>query len=173
MITGGLVAINVLLIFVLLVGLVLTLIGLPGNLLIVLSVIIYGFIDGFTHYSVAFLLLLFAAYLLGEAGEFAAGMIMAKKRKASGLTLIAALLGSIFGGIAGTALLPGIGSLVGSMLVSYGFIWLAEYIKSGDGAKAANVAKMMLFGSLIGTVLKLIIAVGMVTAIIVKLPWNM
>lgn len=163
--------INILFVMVLLFSVSLTLIGLPGNALIFLAALGYGYWEGFSHLSTTFLLVLFGAFVVGETVEFIAGALGAKREKASGWAIAAALFGAIAGGIIGTMIIPLIGSILGAMIGAFSASYGAEYIKTKDAAKAIRVAKSVMLGQIVGMIAKFAIGSGMVVGIIAILPW--
>lgn len=149
----------------------LTLLSLPGNLLIVIIALVYGFFDNFTHLTATMLGFLFLLFLLGEAVEFAAGALGAKKEQASGKVIAAAFLGTVAGGIIGTTLIPIIGSVAGALGGAFLASFLAEYIETGDRGRAGRIAQSVLKGQAIGILVKFAIAVSMILFILYHLPW--
>ncbi|BBB92344.1 MAG TPA: DUF456 domain-containing protein [Methylomusa anaerophila] len=168
----NLVIINLLTIGVLLMGLILTAIGLPGNVVIFVTALTYGYFEGFSHITYSVLLLILAAFLAGEAIEFVAGSLGAKKGNASRRAVWAAFLGGIAGGIIGTGMAPGIGSLLGAVAGAFASGFAAELSKTGDITKAGQVAKSIVIGQVLGIIAKLAIAFGMVILLISKLVWT-
>ena len=158
--------------FVLLIGILMTFLGLAGNLLILLTAIAYAFYNQFENIDYAILTILLAAYITGEAIEFIAGILGAKKAKASKRTMVAAFLGTLIGGLWGTAILPLVGSLVGAFIGAFISSVVAEYTKTKDIEQSKVVAMAVVKGQLIGTVVKASIAVAMVTLVIYNLPWR-
>lgn len=168
----SLVAANIILILVVLAGAGLTLFALPGNLLILLAALAYGLFEGFANFDGGFLLALGGVFLAGEAVEFAAGMLGAKRHKASGRSVVAAFVGGVAGAVAGSLVLPVLGTLAGAVAGAFALCYAAEYGKTGDREKAARVAKGAAVGLLVGTLFKLAVAIGMAAAIIARLPWG-
>jgi uncharacterized protein YqgC (DUF456 family) len=165
----SLVAANIILVLTLFVGAVLTLFGLPGNFVILVAAAGYGWFEGFVHFNMAFLLFLGGLFLLGEAVEFGAGALGAKRARASGLAMVAACLGGVAGAVTGTLVLPLFGTVIGTVAGAFAASYLAEYGKTGSAAKAGQVARSAAVGLLIGTLFKLAVAVGMVSATLIRL----
>lgn len=163
------IAVQIILGLALFVGLVFTMLGLPGNLIILLSAVGYGFYQHFAEFNYTFLIVLLAAWSAGELIEFLAGMAGAKREKASRRAMMAAVFGAIVGGIVGTGVLPLIGSILGAMLGSFLASYAAEYSKSGDAAKSQRVAKSVMTGQMLGMIAKFAIGIGMTIAIIMRL----
>lgn len=165
-------AVNVIASIVFLVGIGLTLINLPGNILILLLALGYAVYDGFVHITFQTLFIVFALFIAGELAEFIAGAVGAKKEKASVRAMMAAVIGAIIGGIIGTGLLPVIGSVLGAMAGAYGASYAAEYSKVGDAEHARRVGISVMKGQAVGMIFKIVMAVGMAALIIVKMPWG-
>jgi uncharacterized protein YqgC (DUF456 family) len=167
----SLVAANVILIVFLLLGMGMTLFTLPGNFLILLTAVGYGFFEGFGRFDGYFLLMLGGLFLFGEAVEFIAGMLGAKRQNASWRAIAAALVGGLAGAVFGSAVVPVLGTLAGAVAGAFALSYAAEYSKSGDSDKAARVARGAAVGLLVGTLFKLAVAVGMAAAIVMRLAW--
>lgn len=165
-------AINVITSIVFLVGIGLTLINLPGNIVILLLALGYAVYDGFVHITFQTLFIVFTMFIAGELAEFIAGALGAKKEKASARAMLAAVVGAIIGGIIGTGLLPVIGSVLGAMAGAYGASYVAEYTKAGDAEQARRVGISVMKGQAVGMIFKIVMAVGMTVLIVSKIPWG-
>lgn len=168
---AGLIAGNLLVIVVTVVGIGLTAIGLPGNWLIFFAALGYGYLESFTHMNTTVLLLLFGSLLIGELAEFVAGSLGAKRENASRAAMAAAFIGGIAGGIIGTGFVPGLGSIAGAIGASFAAGYLAEYASTGNQERATRVAKSIVIGQALGLIFKLAVAIGMVAFIISQLTW--
>jgi uncharacterized protein YqgC (DUF456 family) len=153
-------------------GVIITAIGLPGNTLILLTGLAYGYYDHFQNIDYAILVIVFGIYITGEVIEFVAGLVGAKKEKASKRAMLAPFIGTIVGGIWGTALLPIIGSLLGALLGAYVVTFLAEYSKTKDIIQAKRVANGVLKGQVFGIMIKSASAVSMAILLIYKVKWQ-
>lgn len=147
-----------------------TLFGLPGNLLVLLSAIAIGYYEGFLRIDWVFIAYLTGAWLLGEAGEFFASAIGAKKAKASRRAIVVSYIGAFVGMLAGTAVLPIIGTLAGSLCGAFLAGYWAELHQTGNGLQARKVAVHVVLGQLFGLVFKLAIGLAMAVAILARLP---
>lgn len=58
-----------------------TIMGLPGNTLILLTGLAYGYYDHFDRMDYAVLVIVFGIFIIGEIIEFISGLIGAKKKK--------------------------------------------------------------------------------------------
>lgn len=164
--------VNMLLIIVLLCSISLTMIGLPGNLIILLAALGYGYWEGFNHLSTPFLLVLLGAFVIGETVEFVAGALGATREKASGWAVVAAVFGAITGAVIGTVIVPLLGSFLGAMIGAFAASYGAEYWQTQDVAKAKRVAQSVMLGQIMGMIVKFAVGIGMVVAIIANLPWD-
>lgn len=153
-------------------GVIMTIIGLPGNTLILLTGLVYGYYDHFENIDYAILVIVFGIYIIGGIIEFVAGLMSAKKEKASKRAMFALFIGTIVGGIWGTALLPIIGSLLGALLGAFVFTILAEYSKSKDMTQAKKVAKSVVKGQVFGIIIKSAAAISMAILLIYQLKWQ-
>ncbi len=168
----GAVLLNLVLIVVLFFACLITLIGLPGNWLILFLAVGYGFLQDFATMSLQLLLLLFGLLLFGELVEFAAGALGAKKQKASWAAMIAATVGGVLGALAGTALLPVIGSLVGAFAGAFAASYGAEYFVTGNRQQSGKVARSVFFAQVAAMVVKTAVAIAMVVTIIGHMVWG-
>lgn len=164
--------INILLVLLLIGGVCLTLVSLPGNFVIFTIAVVYGFYDHFTHLTYTVLGTLFVTLLVGEGVEFAAGALGAKREQASKEVIFAAFLGTVAGGIIGSAIIPILGSMAGVLGGAFLASFLAEYLKTGDRERAGRVAQSVLKGQAVGIIAKFAIAVFMVIFILYQLPWQ-
>lgn len=153
------------------VGLVLTLIGMPGNWLMVAAACIYAWQmpepsrAGFGWPVVVTLLLL---AVLGEVLEFLAGALGAAKAGGSRRSAALAIVGSIAGGVVGLLVgvpIPVIGSLVAAVLFAavgamLGAI-LGETWKGRSAEATLQVGWGAFRGRLVGTLAKLSIGGAM------------
>jgi len=113
-------------------GLLITPLGLPGNWLILVCAVAYGFATHWAKFGWVFILLLAAAAVVGEIIEALSSAIGAKKYGASTGATIAAIVGSIVGLAVGSGILPIIGTLIGAFAGAFLGAFLYEYIKLKD-----------------------------------------
>jgi uncharacterized protein YqgC (DUF456 family) len=162
-------------------GWILTLVGMPGNWLMVLAAALYvAFVPthnaphlGWTTVAVTAIL---AA--IGEAVEMAAGLWGAKRaggsRRAGWFSLVGSLAGGILGAGFGSAL-PVVGSLAGAVLGSatgaMAGAALAEYSLGGPHRHNWRVGRAAFVGRLLGTGAKVVIASVIVLTVLVGMIW--
>ena len=107
------------------VGLALDVVGLFGNWIILLAVVIAWVATGFAHFSVTGLVIMAVLAALGELIEFLASSLGAAKFGASKGAMVSALVGCIAGAIVGAPFLLLIGAVVGA--VAGAFVGAAGY----------------------------------------------
>ncbi|MBO5245158.1 MAG: DUF456 domain-containing protein [Selenomonadales bacterium] len=146
--------------------------GLPGNLLLFFSVLAYAALSGFLYLSYESLAVVLVIILLAESVEFLAGLLGAKKEKASKRAMVGAVFGGFCGALIGSGIVPLVGSVIG--LVCGGFLgsYLAEYSKAKDTDKAGRVAVGVAIGQMTGVLTKLILALIAIAYIVSQMPWS-
>jgi uncharacterized protein YqgC (DUF456 family) len=119
------------------------------------------------------LIMILALAVIGEIWEFAAGAAGAKRAGASLWGAIGALVGAIFGGVAGTFVIPipVVGSLIGACGGAALGAWMCELAigRTHDQAVRSGVGAGV--GRLKGTLAKLAIAIVMWLVIAVAAFW--
>lgn len=155
-----------------LVALISLLFGLPGTFLIVAAALVYAWASGFATVSwstIGWLTLLAA---IGEGIEFAAGAAAAAGTRPTRRVTVAALGGSFIGGIIGTPILFGIGSLLGALAGAFIGAALAVASEGGSPRAALTTGFAALRGRLLGFILKAALAVVMVVVLTVAVLSN-
>ncbi len=152
----------VVLCIVLLVSLGATLLGLPGNWLILTIVILLSIFTEFTIIPLSTMFILIGLILLGEAIEFALTLLGAQKYKPSKWSLVGAFLGSILGTLIGSSIIPLVGTLVGCALGVFVGAYSVELWMTGNQKQAERVARGALYGTLIGNGTKFLLALVVV-----------
>jgi uncharacterized protein YqgC (DUF456 family) len=168
-----------LLIVVLLAGWLLTLLGMPGNWLMVVATAIYAYLTraqshAAVGWKVVALLVVLAA--LGEVIELMAGATGAARaggtRRAAILALIGSIGGAIFGIVVGlpiplagpivaALLFAGLGAMAGAIL---GEMWAGRNLDA-----SWQVGRAAFWGRLLGTLGKLLIGAVMVAIVLAAL----
>jgi len=113
---------------VVLVGLVITLFGLPGTFVVFSAAIIYDLITWSWGVSKLALVVLLVIALLGELLEWVFTLYGAKKFKTSTFAIIGLIIGTIAGAIIGVPI-PIIGSVVGALLGAFIGAFVFSYIE--------------------------------------------
>jgi hypothetical protein len=165
----------IILIILMLTGLFLNILGLPGLWLIVISYIGYALLTGWGVYvgwqSIIIVVLLalgaeLVEFLAGAAGSHAAG---GRKRGMAG-----AIVGGIVGGIVGTGVIPIpiVGTIIGACAGAFGGAFLLEYMDK-DHEHAMRVGIGAAKGRFWGIVWKSLFGLAMfLVAALAGLPWR-
>lgn len=167
----SIIIINILILLILFSGLVMTLIGLPGNTVIFCTTLAYAFYDNFIHISVGDLAIVLGAILVGELFETLTAAIWAKKEKASKLAIGVAVIGAMVGGILGTMIVPIIGSFAGALAGGFVSSYIAEYRTTKNGVQAWRVALSVVKGQILGIVIKFSVATSIILYVLIQMPW--
>lgn len=121
----------------LLAGLIMVIIGLPGIWAMVLAAIVYTLIYNDIAWWV--IGLFFGMSLLAEGAEFLLAGWGAKKYGSSSKGMIASIVGGIIGAILFTPIVPVLGSIFGAFAGSFAGAFLVEYLsgkKAGEAGRA-------------------------------------
>lgn len=119
------------------VGLALNLLGLFGNWLILLAMVLAWLLTGFAHFGVWALAAMFLVAVVGEVLEFALAGYGARRFGGHRGAMVAALAGAICGSVAGTPLLPVIGTVAGACVGAFVFAAVYQYIADQRPANEA------------------------------------
>lgn len=151
--------------------------GLPGNWIMLAIAAVYCWLmPADSPYAFGWLVVLAMALLagVGEVLEFFTSALRAKSAGGSSKGMWCSVLGSIVGSIAGVCLgipVPVIGSLVAALLFSSAGALLGAYLgekwHGRESAEAWRVGVASFFGSLLGSIAKLLI--GLVALLIASL----
>lgn len=152
------------LIIVMVAGLVLNLLTLPGIWLLTLGVLLYAWVTGFGHYvGWGTLLALVIVGLLAEGVEFVAGGAGAKKaggtKRGAWGAVGGSLLGAIFGGI--LIPIPLLGSIIGVIAGAFLGAGIVEICIHPDHCRAARIGMGAAKGRLLGMIAKTIFGIIM------------
>lgn len=141
--------------------------GLPGTFLIVVAALVYGWATGFAAVNWSTLGWLLLLAVAGEGVEFVAGAAGAARERPSWRVMVAVLAGGVVGGLIGTPLLFGVGSLLGTLVGAFLGAALAVASEGGTVTSALSTGLAAFRGRLLGFVLKTAVAIimlGMLTA---------
>ena len=143
--------------------------GLPGNLSIVLSSLLYGVATGFSHFSFSFLLLVLAVFLLFELLEFLLIFLTARKFGSSKWGVAGAIAGGILGAVSGAFFTPVMGAITGSVLGVFIGAFTLEFIKNRNVKQSLRGSFGAFLGKMGGLSLKTIGAVTMASMVLTKI----
>ena len=173
------IALSLLLVLLLLACLFLTLLGMPGNWLMVAVTAVYAsFVPAQSPaalgWKTVLVLLLLAA--LGEVVELLAGAMGTARAGGSRRGAVLALVGSLAGGLLGMFVglpIPLVGPILAAVLFAAvgamtGAI-LGELHSGRDVSASWRIAKLAFWGRLAGTAGKLLLGAAMVAAVVVAL----
>jgi len=168
-----------LLLVVLAVCWVLTLLGMPGNWLMIGVAIGFVFlVSAESPVAIGWVtvVVLLVLALIGELLEFLAGALGVTKAGGSRRGAVLALVGSLVGGIAGLFVglpIPIVGSLLGAVLLAglgaFGGAVLGEQWKGRDLGESMKIGEAAFWGRLLGTVAKTAVGAVMIGAVVVAL----
>jgi uncharacterized protein len=140
----------ILLLLLLVTGLFINILGLPGLWLMVGAAGIYVLITDWQYAGWSMLVALLVLALLAELVEFVAGAAGSKAAGGSKRGMVGAIIGGIIGGIAGTPWLPIIGTIIGACIGSFiGAFVIELLIGRGTGLSTRigwGAAKGRLYG---------------------------
>ncbi len=156
-----------------------TLVGMPGNWVIVIVTAIYVFFgpqEGSLAIGMGVLGILLASALLGEVAEALAAALGVTGRGGTKRGAVLALFGSIVGGMAGLVVgapVPVIGSVVASLaLAALGALIgavIGEQWAGRDLKHSFRIGEAAFWGRLWGTLAKLLFGAVMVSVVVVAL----
>lgn len=149
-------------------GVLVILLGLPGTFVIVINSLIYGVVTSFDQVTAGLLALLFGIAVLAEAAEFYIGAAAAGKYGASRQGMFGAIVGGFAGAIWMTPLLPIVGTLAGAFVGAFAGAALLEYLQTRDWDVALRVGRGAFLGSVGGKLTKIVAATAMVALVAVR-----
>ncbi len=146
--------------------------GIPGNWLMLLSVLVFTWlVEGQVAFDSIILWVVGGLALAGEIIEIVAGVRGAKKGGAKKWGSIGALLGSFVGAIVGTSIFPLIGTLIGIGVGAFLGAVLLETITGRKLKESTKAGASAGVGQVIGTSTKLFIGVVIWLVIAIAAFW--
>lgn len=137
---------------------------LPGTILVLAGIVLYGWGTGFTVISLKTLVLFGLLTLTGIIFDYAASFISAKKFKLSK----AGFWGMILGGLIGFFVLSLVGLIVGQFLgILFGELFAGKGLWASLKAGGASIV-----GYLLSTMVNFLIAIVMVGYFTIKVLWK-
>ncbi len=149
-----------------LLGLVMTPFGLPGNWLIFACGIIYGFTSHWSKFGIGYITFLVGIALAGEVLEFFSAAVGARRFGSSRGGEIAAFVGSIAGLLIGSGIAPIIGSLIGAFAGAFLGAFLYEFNRMDDTRHAARAGLGALLGRTVAMGIKELIGLIMAGSLV-------
>ena len=158
----------ILLYLVMLAGIVVIPLGIPGEFAILAAVIVLMLFTGTSQVSWLTLVILVCLCLLAELIEAVTGFAGAKY-KGSLWSAFGALVGGLIGTVIGAAFGLIIGALIGALVGTFAGAFLIEYHITRHSGGAACVATHALIGRMIGSAVKVAIATVMLVLVTLAL----
>jgi uncharacterized protein YqgC (DUF456 family) len=151
---------------VLVIGIILTPLGLSGTWVILLSSVIYGWATGFASVTAQTLGVLALIAVALEVIEFLLAVKLAQKLGTPKKASWAAVVGGILGGIWGTMIVPVLGSLIGALAGVFLGATLWEMFQGKSAREVSQAGRGALLGRGGAMVIKTIGAIVMVVIVI-------
>jgi len=141
--------------------------GLPGTFLIVGVALFYAWATGFVAMQWSTIGWLLVLAVIGEGVELLSSSAAAVGTRPSRRVTVAALIGALIGGIVGTPLLFGVGSLLGALAGAFVGAALAVHSEGGSLRDSVTTGLAALKGRFLGFVVKAAIGAAMVVIVVV------
>jgi uncharacterized protein YqgC (DUF456 family) len=151
----------ILTLLVMLVGMFLNIVGLPGIWLMIAAVAIYAWLTGVGQFvGLTSLMVLVGIGLLAELVEFLAGSAGAKKAGGSKRAAIGAIVGGLIGGLFLSVVpIPIISTIIGACLGAFIGAAIVEYMIFKDADRSMRVGLGAMHGRFLGIIGKLIFSI--------------
>lgn len=150
---------------VMLVGIIIIPVGLPGTFVILLNALAFAFLTHFAEITWGALAWLLVIALVAEAIEFFVGAATTGKFGGSRPAMFGAILGGFFGAIWATPIFPILGTILGAFAGAFAGAALFEYFVTRDINKALRVGYGAFLGTLGGKLSKIAAAIAMVVLV--------
>ncbi len=138
----------------------LTIFNMPGNTLLLLSYLGFILFDQPRYLDMQTVLLMVLLYAAGEIWDFCIGYLGIRRENISWSAVALIGVGTLLGTLAGTAVLPILGSVAGGALGAFATAYVYQYWSTKDTDAARNLAYkaarnqfVALLGKLLVTVL--------------------
>ena len=152
----------ILLLILLVVGLFVNILGLPGLWLMVASYGAYAWATWSRDYvGISSLITIIVLALLAELVEFIAGAAGSKAAGGSKRGMAGAIIGGIAGGIAGTPIFPVVGTIIGACFGSFAGAFLVEAAIGRTREDSIKIGLGAAKGRFMGIVAKLAFGIAM------------
>lgn len=147
--------------------------GLPGEIILLGIVLVYGLINDFVTFGTAELLILAAAAALGQVGEFLLGYRVTARTGASRGANISSIVGGLVLGIAMAPIGFGLGALIGAFAGAWGGAFAWEYLATGGNTpQALSSARGAFHGRALGFLLRISLGIFMLIFTLKNLFWG-
>lgn len=156
----------ILLIIFFILGFFSILFGLPGTWIILIASVLYGWATGFKKVSLALLIILALLTIIAEVLEYILGMAGAERFGASRKGALASIAGGLIGSVLCAPILLGFGALIGLFAGAFLGTFFYELCRQRDLAKSLNSGIGALIGRFSATLMKLLLAIGMIAAVL-------
>jgi uncharacterized protein YqgC (DUF456 family) len=150
---------------VLVTGILIIPIGLPGTFLILGSALLFALATGFATISWGVLAVLLAIAVVAEVVEFVLGAAAAKRFGGSNTAMAGAIIGGFVGAVWATPFFPVVGTVIGAFAGCFAGAALFEYFGSGDLQKSIQVGTGAFLGAVGGKLTKIAAGCAMVVMI--------
>lgn len=147
----------------------LTILNLMGNLWLITAAAVYAVYNNFTRFDEMFLFYLFLVFAVGELWEFVVGFLGIKRKNVSWVEVFFIGLGTIFGVIVGTGVMPILGSVVGGSLGACATAFTIEYMKNKSKKDAWHLARLAFKTQLLAALGKITAGVVMACMMVLQL----
>ncbi|NCO57901.1 MAG: hypothetical protein COW73_06690 [Nitrospirae bacterium CG18_big_fil_WC_8_21_14_2_50_70_55] len=148
-------------------GLLIIPLGLPGQFLIAAAAALFTLVMGAEVLPWWVAITLLGLAVGAEVGEAMAGLLGAKGARGSVWGAVGAMAGGLAGAILGSAVAPLLGSVAGGLAGTFAGAFAVEYARGRRMAGAHAVAKGALLGRLAGSLLKLVTG-GVMIALVTR-----
>jgi uncharacterized protein YqgC (DUF456 family) len=146
-------------------ALALLVIGMPGTFLVFAAALIYAWLTDFSRVTWNTLAWLLGLAVTAEGLEFLSGAVGSQRERPSRRVAGWALAGSFIGGLVGTPILFGIGSLLGALAGAFTGAALAVTSQGGQAHDAVRSGLAAMRGRFAGFLVKLAIGVVMIVVL--------
>lgn len=160
-----------LLVLACLIGVVLTPLGLPGTVLILVAAGVYAWGTGFSTVGWPLLATLATIALLAELAEWLTGAVGARRAGGSRRAAWLAIAGAFVGGLLGASAGFGLGAIPGALIGAFVGAFLGEASLAGDWERARQAGWGALVGRAWGMAIKGAAAVAM-TILVAVAAWG-
>jgi uncharacterized protein YqgC (DUF456 family) len=159
----------ILLVLFLILGFISIFFGLPGTWVILTASSVYGWATGFQRIGIPLLIILAGVAILAEVLEYLMGMAGATRFGASKKGAFVSLLGGIIGALVLAPVLFGLGALIGLFIGAFLGAFFYELFSNRNLKKSIKSGYGAFLGRFSGTMMKILLALGMVVSIL----WNL